>query len=93
MSQSGLQIFDESQLIVEATVAQSGNIVQREAIIHPTTECAILLDETPCYATEGGQLPDKGYIFINNLLFAIKEVRKIRDYVFHIGHFVIKDET
>ena len=54
-------------------------------------EVNILLDKTPFYVKAGGQTSDKGFIQIKSLLFDIYEVRKIRGYVFHVGHVVNND--
>ncbi|XP_043471771.1 alanine--tRNA ligase, mitochondrial-like, partial [Leptopilina heterotoma] len=55
------------------------------------SEVYIVLDKTPFYVNEGGQAFDNGFIQIKNLLFDIYEVRKIRGYVFHVGHLINND--
>ncbi|XP_016840617.1 alanine--tRNA ligase, mitochondrial [Nasonia vitripennis] len=84
---------DESQTIVEATVTNSGNIVESSAVVTTNAEVGIILDKTPAYSTAGSQISDKGHIQIKDLLFNFEKVRKIRDYVIHIGHFVDWDEA
>lgn len=84
---------DESQAIVEATVTRNGTIVERSAVVHTNSEVGIILDKTPAYSPAGSQISDKGHIQINNLFFNFEKVRKIRDYVIHIGHFVDWNES
>ncbi|XP_008557857.1 alanine--tRNA ligase, mitochondrial [Microplitis demolitor] len=50
-------------------------------------EIGLVLDKTPFYANEGGQLSDKGLIKVNNLKFNITDVEKSQDYVIHYGNF------
>ena len=83
--------FDEDHAILEATVAHSGNIVGVDSIVDASTEIGIILDKTNCYSPEGGQLSDKGFIKIKNLLFNVENVYKIRGYVVHVGHFISWD--
>lgn len=84
---------DEGQAIVEATVTTSGNIVESSAVVNTNAEVGIILDRTPAYSFAGSQISDKGFIQIKDLLFNFENVRKIRDYVIHIGHFIDWDET
>ncbi|KAG6801622.1 alanine--tRNA ligase, mitochondrial [Apis mellifera caucasica] len=50
-------------------------------------EIGIILDKTVCYSSEGGQISDKGFIYIQNLIFNINNVKKINGYVIHYGKF------
>ena len=84
--------MDESQAIVEATVTTSGNIVESNAVVNTNAEVGIILDKTLAYSPAGSQISDKGHIQIKDLLFKFEKVRKVRDYVIHIGHFVDWDE-
>lgn len=84
---------DESQAIVEATVTTSGNIVESSAVVNTHAQVGLILDKTPAYSTAGSQVCDKGYIQIKDLLFNFEQVRKIRDYVIHVGHFVDWNES
>lgn len=84
---------DEIQAIVEATVTSSGNIVESSAVVNTAAEVGIILDRTSAYSTAGSQVSDKGQIQINNLIFKFEDVRKIRDYVIHVGHFIDWDES
>ncbi|XP_070166786.1 alanine--tRNA ligase, mitochondrial [Polyergus mexicanus] len=54
-------------------------------------EIGIILDKTVCYSSEGGQVSDKGNIYIKNLLFNIENVRKVNGYVIHSGYFANTD--
>ncbi|KAJ8673583.1 hypothetical protein QAD02_004845 [Eretmocerus hayati] len=84
---------DESQAIVEATVTSSGNIVESSAVVNTNAEVGIILDKTCAYSPAGSQISDKGHIQVKNLSFNFEKVKKIRDYVIHIGHFVDWDEA
>lgn len=88
-----LTSVDESQAVVEATVVEGGNIIEANAIIDANVEVGIILDKTLCYSPEGGQVSDKGQIQIKNLLFNFDGVRKVRNYVVHVGRFVLWDST
>ncbi|KAK0179803.1 hypothetical protein PV327_005520 [Microctonus hyperodae] len=61
------------------------NKLSRERL--KNSKVAILLDKTSFYSQEGGQLSDKGIIYMNNLIFNVTEVHKIQDYVIHYGVF------
>lgn len=50
-------------------------------------EIGIILDKTVCYSLEDGQISDKGFIYIQNLIFDINNVKKINGYVIHYGKF------
>lgn len=55
------------------------------------TEIGIILDKTPCYSLEGGQISDKGFISIKDLNFNVTNVKKINRYVIHYGNFLQTD--
>lgn len=61
--------------------------VNVDEILNSTNEISIILDKTVCYSLEGGQVSDKGNIFIKNLLFNVHNVRKVNGYVIHSGYF------
>lgn len=84
---------DENQAIVEATVTTNGTIVERSAVIQTNSEVGIILDRTSAYSPAGSQISDKGHIQIKDLFFNFEKVRKIRDYVIHIGHFIDWSES
>ncbi|CAG5092086.1 Similar to AlaRS-m: Alanine--tRNA ligase [Cotesia congregata] len=50
-------------------------------------EIALILDQTPFYASEGGQLSDQGTIKLKNGLFKVAVVEKSEGYVLHYGSF------
>ncbi|XP_043276109.1 alanine--tRNA ligase, mitochondrial isoform X2 [Venturia canescens] len=91
ISETEPMAFDEDRAILKGTVAQSGKVVGVNSIIDATTEIGIILDKTPFYSPEGGQLSDKGFIKIGTLLFHVEKVYKMRGYVIHVGHFVTWD--
>ncbi|XP_015593600.1 alanine--tRNA ligase, mitochondrial [Cephus cinctus] len=91
ISESESQTIDESQAIKEATIVSSGNVVEVDSMIDANSEVGIILDKTPFYAPEGGQLSDKGHIDLKKLRLEVAEVRKIRGYVIHLGKFIVQD--
>lgn len=50
-------------------------------------EIGIILDKTVCYSVEDGQISDKGFIYIQNLIFNINNVKKMNGYIIHYGKF------
>jgi alanyl-tRNA synthetase len=51
-----------------------------------------LAEDTNFYCEEGGQIADSGVISVNKYVtFAVDTVFKIRDFVFHKGHFKIME--
>lgn len=93
ISEAQPQSIDDSQAIVEATVMHSGNIVEVDSIVDANATVGIILDKTPFYAPEGGQDSDIGQLQVKGLILDVKEVRKIRNYVIHIGKFIVQDGT
>ncbi|KAH0547401.1 alanine--tRNA ligase, mitochondrial [Cotesia glomerata] len=51
------------------------------------SEIALILDQTPFYASEGGQLSDLGTIKLKNGIFKVAVVEKSEGYVLHYGTF------
>lgn len=50
----------------------------------------LVTEDTNFYCEEGGQIADSGTIFFNdNVTFNVDNVFKIRDFVFHKGHFKV----
>ncbi|XP_046617355.1 alanine--tRNA ligase, mitochondrial isoform X1 [Neodiprion virginianus] len=91
ISETQSHVIDDSQSIIEATVMHSGNIVEIDSIIDANATVGLILDKTPFYSPEGGQGSDVGQIQVKNVIFDVKEVRKICNYVFHIGKFIVQD--
>ncbi|XP_012266707.2 alanine--tRNA ligase, mitochondrial [Athalia rosae] len=93
ISENQPQMLDDCQTVVEATIMHSGNIVEVDSIIDANATVGIILDKTPFYAPAGGQGSDVGQIQMKNLIFNVKEVKKICNYVIHIGKFIIQNGT
>ncbi|KAK0172011.1 hypothetical protein PV328_005388 [Microctonus aethiopoides] len=73
------------EVLIDGDKENINNKLNRETL--KDGKAAILLDKTSFYSQEGGQLSDKGIIYINNLIFNVTEVHKIQDYVIHYGVF------
>lgn len=78
---------DDCQSVIEATIMHSGNIVEVDSVIEANSTVGVILDKTPFYAPEGGQESDTGQIEMKNLILDVREVRKIGNYIIHIGKF------
>lgn len=91
ISETRPQAVDESQAMVEATVMHSGNIVGVDSVVDSNAVVGLILDKTPFYSPEGGQGSDVGKIRVKNLTLNVTEVRKICNYVIHVGKFVVQD--
>lgn len=51
----------------------------------------LITEKSNFYCEQGGQMSDEGLIKIGELKFLVDSVFKIKDYVFHKGHFENKD--
>ncbi|CDJ57403.1 alanyl-tRNA synthetase, putative [Eimeria maxima] len=49
------------------------------------TVIALVLDKTPFYAEQGGQLGDEGFLEINGHHFRVRDTQKSGSYVLHVG--------
>ncbi|CDJ53239.1 alanyl-tRNA synthetase, putative [Eimeria brunetti] len=49
------------------------------------TVIALVLDKTPFYAEQGGQIGDEGFLEINGHHFRVRDTQKSGSYVLHIG--------
>jgi alanyl-tRNA synthetase len=62
-----------------------GSTVTREGSLNTTEEVALLLDRTPFYAEQGGQVGDRGEIIVGNVRFLVRDTQRLGDSVLHIG--------
>lgn len=90
-----LGIIINGELVInensKATKINNRKAININEILNSTNEIGIILDKTVCYSLEGGQVSDKGNIYIKDLLFNINSVRKVNGYVVHSGHFTKTD--
>jgi alanyl-tRNA synthetase len=67
------------------------NTVFREGSLSATNTVALLLDRTPFYAEQGGQVGDIGRITADGMTFAVEDTQRLGDSVLHSG--VLTDGT
>jgi alanyl-tRNA synthetase len=61
------------------------NTVYREGSLKATETVALLLDRTPFYAEQGGQVGDIGRITADGLIFLVEDTQRLGDSVLHSG--------
>lgn len=49
------------------------------------TVIALVLDKTPFYAEQGGQLGDEGFLEFNGHHFRVRDTQKSGCYIMHVG--------
>lgn len=58
-----------------------------DTVTEDGTLLGLVLDKTPFYAEQGGQLGDEGSLEINSSHFSVRDTQKSGSYVLHIGTF------
>lgn len=71
-------VFRSFSLIIAALGSQ-------EMAAENGTVVALILDKTPFYAEQGGQLGDEGFLEFNGHHFKVRDTQKSGSYVLHLG--------
>ncbi len=79
------QFLGYTELTIPATVevilVNGKSVEEAEA----GTEVQIVLDKTPFYAESGGQIGDRGYLCVDDVIVRIDDVKKESDFFIHFG--------
>ena len=70
-----------SPATVEVILVNGKSVEEAEA----GTEVQIVLDKTPFYAESGGQIGDRGYLCVEEVIVRIDDVKKESDFFIHFG--------
>jgi alanyl-tRNA synthetase len=70
-----------SPATVEVILVNGKSVEEAEA----GTEVQIVLDKTPFYAESGGQIGDRGYLCVDDVIVRIDDVKKESDFFIHFG--------
>jgi alanyl-tRNA synthetase len=70
-----------SPATIEVILVNGKSVEEAEA----GTEVQIVLDKTPFYAESGGQIGDRGYLCVEEVIVRIDDVKKESDFFIHFG--------
>lgn len=59
--------------------------VMQDSAVEDGKVLALILDQTPFYAEQGGQIGDEGYLEIGGNRFLVRDTQKSGSYILHVG--------